>query len=119
MTKEHAELLVHELGFLLKDEPVILVESREWEYYVPKHVSLGKVSVVSSAQEKQNHVLGIEFNNCLYGGLDYLVMDGETTIVFKILNSAGKQIYRSFTLARAYKDGQEMIRWIQLKFALI
>ena len=118
MTKEQTELLANELGVLFKDENVVLVESREWEHYVPKHVFCGKVSGISSTQEEQNHVLCIVFGGTGYSGLDNPVLNFKT-LLFTVVNGTGKKIYRSFTLAREWKDDREMAHWSRLQFALL
>lgn len=114
MTKEQAELLVNELDVLLKDEQVILVESREWEHFIPKHISLEKLGKISSIQEGQNHVLVIG----TYVGLDNPVIYLKT-ISFMVINGTGQKIYRSFTLARDWKDNQETFRWVGLSYVFI
>ncbi|MBI2063689.1 MAG: hypothetical protein HYT65_01710 [Candidatus Yanofskybacteria bacterium] len=114
MNREQAEFLVSELTLLFKDEYVVLVESREWEHFIPMHVSLEKLDKISSIQEGQNHVLVIGTR----AGLDNPIIDLKT-ILFTVINGTGKKIYRSFTLARDWKDDQEATRWIRLKYALI
>lgn len=114
MNREQAELLTKELIELFKEEQVILVESREWEHFVPKHVSLEKAGAISLVQESQNHVLVIGIYNGLDNPIIYL-----KTILFTVVNGTGKKIYRSFTLAREWKDDQEMSRWIRLAYAFI
>lgn len=114
MTKEQTVLLTKELGELFNGEQVVLVESREWEHFIPKHVSLEKVGAISSVQEGQNHVLVLG----TYSGLDDPIFYLKT-ISFTVVNGTGKKIYRSFTLAREWKDDQEMSRWIRLAYAFL
>lgn len=118
MRKDQAEFLANQLSESFNGEQIILVESREWEHFVPTHVSLGKVGKISSIQEGQNQVLIMEFNGMGYEGLDNPVIN-QQTISFTVVNGTGQKIYRSFTLpeAKGLKI-LEMFRWIGLKFAL-
>ena len=118
MTKEQATILTHDLSKLLDNELIILAEAREWEHFIPKHVYLEKVEKVSSIQGEQNHVLCITCGAIGYSGLDNPVINFKT-ISFTVINGIGKKIYRSFTLAREWKDNQEMSCWIRLAHALI
>ncbi len=121
MTKGRAELLVRELEELFKSKSVVLVESYEWENFVPKRVYPGcEVNRISLFHGEQNSTITISVSEIsCYTDLDNPVVEG-ATIAFTVIGAMGR-IYRSFTLGedRWFKDETVRNRWLALKYALL